>query len=74
MCGAGAGKGGAEKRLVAYVVAEQEGINAGELREELKQRLPEYMIPSAIVLLEEMPLTRNGKVDRRVAGAGGSVC
>ncbi|HEX7330143.1 MAG TPA: amino acid adenylation domain-containing protein [Pyrinomonadaceae bacterium] len=58
------GENGEEKRIVAYVVADQE-VNAGELREELKQRLPDYMIPSAIVMLDEMPLTRNGKVDRR---------
>ena len=62
------GEGDEEKRIVAYVVADQE-VNAGELREDLKQRLPEHMIPSAIVLLAEMPLTRNGKVDRRALPA-----
>ncbi len=67
------GENGEEKRIVAYVVADHEKANAGELREELKQRLPEYMIPSAIVMLVEMPLTRNGKVDRRALPAPAEV-
>ena len=62
------GEGGEEKRIVAYVVAD-EGVNARELRKELKQRLPDHMIPSAIVLLDELPLTSNGKVDRRALPA-----
>jgi acyl-coenzyme A synthetase/AMP-(fatty) acid ligase/acyl carrier protein len=58
---------GGEKRIVAYVVMEQgeREVSGGEMREELKKRLPEYMIPSAIVKMEELPLTRNGKVDRK---------
>ena len=54
------------KRLVGYVVAET-GANVGgpELREYLKTRLPEYMVPTAIVELAEIALTPNGKVDRR---------
>ncbi|HYV13029.1 MAG TPA: amino acid adenylation domain-containing protein [Pyrinomonadaceae bacterium] len=51
------------KRLVAYVV-EQGSVAAGELREYLKDKLPEYMIPSQFVTLAEFPLTQNGKVDR----------
>jgi amino acid adenylation domain-containing protein/non-ribosomal peptide synthase protein (TIGR01720 family) len=56
---------GGEKRLVAYVVA-QEGmtLEGGELRRGLRERLPEYMIPSLFMELEALPLTANGKVDR----------
>jgi amino acid adenylation domain-containing protein len=55
-----------EKNLVAYVVPSREQVPTGsELRAYLKQRLPHYMVPSAFVLLEAMPKTPNGKVDRR---------
>jgi non-ribosomal peptide synthase protein (TIGR01720 family) len=52
------------KRLVAYVVC-QPASEGNELQHYLKQKLPEYMVPSAIVLLETLPLTPNGKVDHR---------
>jgi acyl carrier protein len=58
-----------EKRLVAYVVAEQEALDAAGLRQALQQRLPDYMVPSHIVLLERFPLTPNGKVDRKALTA-----
>src|SRR4029077_18822292 len=58
----GGGEGEGEKVLVAYVVGEGEGK---KLREYVKGRLPEYMVPGAVVRVEEMPLTGNGKVDRR---------
>jgi amino acid adenylation domain-containing protein len=55
-----------DKRLVAYLVPSQESApSAGELRSFLKKRLPEYMLPSAFVMLRDMPLTPNGKVNRR---------
>ena len=69
------------KRLVGYVVGE-EGVTAAELKRHVRERLPEYMVPEAIVVLEEMPLTANGKIDRKrlpaVEGcgqtAGAGVC
>jgi amino acid adenylation domain-containing protein len=53
-----------DKRLVAYIVPAVEHP-AVDLRSALRQSLPEYMVPSDIVLLESLPLTANGKVDRR---------
>ena len=58
------------KQLVAYVVPKQESVPAiNELRSYLKEKLPEYMIPSAFVLLDTVPLTSNGKVDRKALPA-----
>ena len=57
---------GGDKRLVAYVVAyDNRTITANHLRDFLKQRLPDYMVPAAVVLLEKLPLTPNGKIARR---------
>ena len=53
-----------EKRLAAYVVAGT-GIKADQLRTFLQGELPEYMVPSALVIVEKLPLTANGKVDFR---------
>ena len=53
-----------EKRLVGYVVGNRQ-VSSQDLREYLRERLPDYMVPGAIVQLEEMPLTANGKLDRR---------
>ncbi|MBD1924293.1 amino acid adenylation domain-containing protein [Microcoleus sp. FACHB-831] len=58
-----------DKRLVAYIVTNGEALPANSLRQFLKEKLPEYMIPSAFVLLEALPLTPNGKIDRRALPA-----
>lgn len=55
-----------EKILVAYVVPEpKQPPTESDLRYYLKQKLPEYMVPSSIVMLQALPLTASGKVDRR---------
>ena len=53
-----------DRRLVAYVVAAPDADPAA-LRARLRERLPEHMVPSAVVALERLPLTPSGKVDRR---------
>jgi non-ribosomal peptide synthase protein (TIGR01720 family) len=57
---------GSHKRLVAYVTPRAEhALSAAALREGLRRTLPEFMVPSAIVVLDALPLNANGKVDRR---------
>jgi amino acid adenylation domain-containing protein len=63
-----------EKRLVAYVVPTHEANSNGAqlieaLRTNLKGMLPEHMVPAAFMLLEKMPVTPNGKLDRRALPA-----
>ena len=58
-----------DKRLVAYVVSSQHRPTRDELRSYLKQKLPDYMVPAAFVMLDAFPLTFSGKVDRRALPA-----
>ncbi|MEM9217772.1 MAG: amino acid adenylation domain-containing protein, partial [Cyanobacteria bacterium P01_F01_bin.150] len=66
-----------DKRLVAYLVAQSSPSTASissedlisEVRSFVKERLPDYMVPSAFMVLEQLPLTPNGKVDRRALPA-----
>ena len=53
------------QRLVAYVVRKNSSLTPSELRRFLQHKLPAYMIPSAFVVLSELPLNPNGKIDRR---------
>ncbi|HEX8536653.1 MAG TPA: condensation domain-containing protein, partial [Cystobacter sp.] len=63
--------GTGEKQLVAYLVA-REGAEVpavGELRSRLREQIPEYMVPAAFVFMDAIPLTSNGKVNRRALPA-----
>jgi acyl carrier protein len=59
------------RRLVGYVVPSSTGtaIAAESLRQELRRTLPEYMVPAVIVALDALPLSPNGKIDRRALPA-----
>src|SRR6185369_6309242 len=58
------------KQLVGYVIAaEGATVASSELRQYLKERLPDYMVPQAFVTLEQWPLTLNGKLDKRALPA-----
>jgi non-ribosomal peptide synthetase component F/acyl carrier protein len=76
------GETAGEKQLIAYVVAGRDaGVAQGgegelsirELRRHLKEQLPDYMIPSAFVMLDGLPLMPSGKVDRKALPAPGAV-
>ena len=57
-----------DRRLIAYVVpgpGQMEALKPEALREAVRDLLPDHMVPRAVVVLERLPLTRNGKVDRK---------
>ena len=55
---------GGETRLAGYVGA-AEGVTASALRQQLQASLPDYMVPAALVVMEKLPLSEHGKVDRK---------
>ena len=61
-----------DKRIVGYVVGTG-SVEQGEVRESLREHLPEYMVPQHIVQLDVLPLTPNGKIDRNALPAPDSV-
>ena len=60
-----------DKRLIAYVVAEQTTLSLSALQKSLREQLPDYAMPTGWVLLDEIPLTPSGKVDRAALPAPG---
>lgn len=52
------------KRIAAYILCRKEKIDASEFKKYLRQKLPEYMIPSNFIFLDKLPLNQNGKIDR----------
>jgi amino acid adenylation domain-containing protein len=58
--------GNGDKQLVAYLISKpKRAVSVSGLRHYLKDKLPEYMIPAAFVVLDKFPLTPNGKIDRK---------
>ncbi|MFE8957403.1 amino acid adenylation domain-containing protein [Streptomyces iakyrus] len=58
-----------DRRLVAYLVGDGGEVDTADIRAHLSRALPDYMIPAALVDLDEFPLTPNGKIDRRALPA-----
>ncbi|MEW2528658.1 amino acid adenylation domain-containing protein [Streptomyces sp. NPDC047071] len=56
--------GPGDRRLVGYVVANGQALEGDSVREYVAKVLPEYMVPAAVMVLDVLPVTRNGKVDR----------
>jgi len=66
-------RGSGESELVGYVVADSSRVSSAQLRRELAETLPGYMVPTSIVWLDALPLTPNGKLDRTALPEPGSV-
>ncbi|QBG95887.1 amino acid adenylation domain-containing protein [Xanthomonas oryzae] len=58
-----------EKCLVAYYVSDAPEVTAEQLRQQLQQRLPEYMVPAVYIRMDRLPMTPNGKLDRHALPA-----
>ena len=58
-----------DKRLVAYLTSDQQALTVTAVREFLTGKLPNYMLPSAVIRMDVMPLTPNGKIDRKALPA-----
>ncbi len=57
---------GGENQLISYLVTSEEDMKeVGEMRRQLADRLPEYMMPASLEVLDELPLTTNGKLDEK---------
>ncbi|HEX7154384.1 MAG TPA: amino acid adenylation domain-containing protein [Thermoanaerobaculia bacterium] len=56
---------GTNKKLVAYVIPSDDALTGDDVKQRLRLQLPEYMVPSAVVLMEAFPLNHSGKVDRK---------
>ncbi|TFV98691.1 acyltransferase domain-containing protein, partial [Oxalobacteraceae bacterium OM1] len=69
----GRSDGGGEARLVAYVVAAGDAPGVSDLRTHVGASLPEFMVPSAFVFMDTLPLTVNGKLDRAALPAPASL-
>src|SRR4029079_13936112 len=55
-----------DKRIVAYIVEKNKSENLiADLRNYLKDKLPEFMVPSVFVVMDKLPMTPNGKIDRK---------
>ncbi|UCH96423.1 MAG: hypothetical protein JSV88_06120, partial [Candidatus Aminicenantes bacterium] len=70
-------KANGEKYLCAYIVSDlyviDQGAYIGEIREYLSHRIPDYMVPSYVVPLDKIPLTHNGKIDRKALPVPGII-
>jgi hypothetical protein len=62
-----------DQRLVAYLVPEGKEASSADLRDALRAKLPEYMVPAHFVVLDRLPLTPNGKIDRKALPAPDAV-